>query len=61
LSDPDEFEESVCKERVMVCIKDGGKVAKIEKIGGLTDAMKAIPICIGRAKERYDVWAKMLN
>ncbi|KAF8243973.1 hypothetical protein K440DRAFT_28673 [Wilcoxina mikolae CBS 423.85] len=61
LSDPDEFEESVCVERVLVCIKEGGMIAKIEKSGGLTDVTNTIPTCIQRAKKRYETWEKMLN
>lgn len=61
LSDPDEFEESVCMERVLVCIKEGGVIAKIEKSGGLTDVANTIPTCVQRAKKRYETWEQMLN
>lgn len=60
LSDPDEFEESVCVERVMVCIKEDGKIAKLEKSGGTTDVLSIVPTCIQRARERFDVWKKLV-
>lgn len=61
LSDPDEFEESVCVERVLVCVGAGGEIKGIEKSGGLTDVVDVLPVCIGRARERYETWVKMLS
>ncbi|KAI5857156.1 ribosomal protein S5 domain 2-type protein [Tricharina praecox] len=61
LSDPDEFEESVCVERVLVCVSEGGKIKRIEKSGGLTNVVEVLPVCIKRAKERYETWVKMLG
>ena len=61
LSDPDEFEESVCVERVLVCVGEGEKIKRIEKSGGLTNVVEVLPICIKRAKERYETWVKMLS
>jgi exosome complex component RRP43 len=61
LSDPDEFEESVCIERVLVCIQEGDKIAKVEKSGGMTNVLEVVPTCIRRAKERYKTWEKMFN
>lgn len=61
LSDPDEFEESVCEESVMVCIKEGGKIARIEKGGGLTCGMEGIGECVHRARDRFDVWEKLVR
>ncbi|KAI5784650.1 ribosomal protein S5 domain 2-type protein [Geopyxis carbonaria] len=52
LSDLDEFEESVCTERVLVCVTESGKIAKIEKGGGFTSGMETIATCIKLAKER---------
>lgn len=61
LSDPDEFEESVCVEKVLVCVTEDGKIAKLEKSGGTTDVMSTVPTCIQRAKERFNVWKGLVN
>lgn len=61
LSDPDEFEESVCEESVMVCIKEGGKIARIEKGGGLACGMEGLGECVTRARDRFDVWEKLVR
>ncbi|KAI5820425.1 ribosomal protein S5 domain 2-type protein [Pyronema omphalodes] len=61
LSDPDEFEEGICDEKVLVCVREGGKIARIEKSGGDTDVLEIMPECIRRAKARFDTWKKMLD
>lgn len=61
LSDPDEFEESVCEESVMVCIKEGGKIARIEKGGGLACGMEGLGECVHRARNRFDVWERLVK
>jgi exosome complex component RRP43 len=60
LSDPDEFEEGVCKEKVMVCVGEKG-IVRIEKSGGLSDVAKTLPVCIKRARERYQQWTKIVG
>ena len=60
LSDPDEFEESVCVERILVCIGEDGKIKRIEKSGGLSDVAETLPMCIKRARERYNTWVKIM-
>lgn len=61
LSDPDEFEESVCEESVMVCIKEGGKIARVEKGGGLACGMEGLGECVHRARNRFDVWERLVK
>lgn len=61
LSDPDEFEESVCEESVMVCIKEGGKIARIEKGGGSACGMEGLGECVHRARNRFDVWERLVK
>lgn len=53
LSDLDEFEEEVVPEKVLVCIKNGGCIAKIEKSGGVLAGPEEVLECVRRAKERY--------
>jgi exosome complex component RRP43 len=60
LNDPDEFEESVCEERVRVCITASGKIAWIEHGGGLVE-LRHINECVRRAAERYKVWENLLK
>ena len=60
LNDPDEFEESVCEQRVRVCITAGGKIAWIEHGGGLVE-LGHIHECVRRAAERYKVWEELLK
>lgn len=61
LSDPDEFEESICEESVMICIKEGGRIARIEKGGGLACGMEGLGECVCRATERFGVWEKLVR
>ena len=61
LSDPDEFEESVCSERITVCVAAGGMVVAVEKSGGLTDVATVVPACIRRARARYETWEKLVT
>ncbi|PUU72276.1 ribosomal protein S5 domain 2-type protein [Tuber borchii] len=58
LSDPDEFEEGVCEERVMVCALGGGKVGWIEKGGGVGQVAEVVE-CVHRATERFKVWEQL--
>ena len=58
LSDPDEFEEEVCEERVMVCALGGGKVGWIEKGGGVGQVAE-VTECVRRATERFKVWEQL--
>ena len=60
LSDPDDFEESVCGERVTVCVAAGGTVVAVEKSGGLVDVAAVVPTCIRRARARYNTWEKLV-
>lgn len=61
LSDPDEFEESVCEEAVMICIREGGTIARIEKGGGLLCGMEGLGECVRRARSRYEIWEKVVR
>ncbi|KAA8910785.1 ribosomal protein S5 domain 2-type protein [Sphaerosporella brunnea] len=61
LSDPDEFEEQVCCEKITVAVGAGGKIVRIEKSGGLSDVAKTLPTCISRARERYQQWHKIIS
>jgi exosome complex component RRP43 len=61
LSDPDEFEESVCEERVLVCVRPDGKVARIEKSGGFGAGMEVISECVRRALKRFEFWEKLIK
>ena len=60
LNDPDEFEESVCEERVRVCITASGRIAWIEHGGGLVE-LRHITECVRRAAERYKVREELLK
>ena len=61
LSDPDEFEESVCSERVTVCVAADGMVVAVEKSGGLADVATVVPACIRRARARYETWERLVT
>jgi len=58
LSDPDEFEEGVCEQRVMVCALEGGKVGWIEKGGGVGQVAEVVE-CVRRATEKFKVWEQL--
>ncbi|KAG0137157.1 ribosomal protein S5 domain 2-type protein [Tuber indicum] len=58
LSDPDEFEEGVCGERVMVCALEGEKVGWIEKGGGVGQVAEVVE-CVHRATERFKIWEQL--
>lgn len=60
LSDPDDFEESVCEERVMVCMQAGGQLRRIEKGGGLTTESSTVGICVKRALEQCVMWQNLI-
>ncbi|KAF2017457.1 ribosomal protein S5 domain 2-like protein [Aaosphaeria arxii CBS 175.79] len=75
LSDPDAFEESVCKESVCVVVDcsaagasasrkgstDGAVVRKIEKSGGTVVGREDMKVLVGRSAERWGVWHKALK
>lgn len=66
LSDPDAFEESVCRESVCLVIdcsdgKKGAVLRKIEKSGGGVVDRDVLKGLVKRATERWGVWEKVLN
>ncbi|TGZ84875.1 ribosomal protein S5 domain 2-like protein [Ascodesmis nigricans] len=61
LCDLDEFEEEVVTEKVMVCIRDGEKIAKLEKAGGVVAGTEEMMECVRRAKERYRELEKLVS
>lgn len=60
LSDPDAFEEAVCRESVTVVV-DQGLVKKIEKSGGGVVGREAMKGLIKRSRERWGVWDEVLK
>ncbi|KAG0640028.1 ribosomal protein S5 domain 2-type protein [Tuber brumale] len=58
LSDPDEFEEGVCEEWVMVCALEGEKVGWIEKGGGVGQVTEVVE-CVHRATKRFKIWEQL--
>ncbi|RPB02238.1 ribosomal protein S5 domain 2-like protein [Choiromyces venosus 120613-1] len=60
LSDPDEFEEGVCEERVMVCALEEEKVGWIEKGGGVGQVAEVME-CVRRATERFKAWEQLFS
>lgn len=66
LSDPDAFEESVCRESVCVVVdgSEGGKgsvVRRVEKCGGGVVDREGMKGLVKRAVERWGVVEKVLN
>lgn len=61
LSDLDEFEEEVCKEKVTVCVDEKGGVVRIEKGGGTVAGIEEVLECIRRARERATVLEKLVE
>ncbi|KAF2178685.1 ribosomal protein S5 domain 2-like protein [Zopfia rhizophila CBS 207.26] len=69
LSDPDAFEEGVCKETVTVVVDGSGgtkgqseeNVRKIEKSGGGVIGRENMKGLIKRGVERWGVWERVLN
>jgi exosome complex component RRP43 len=53
LSDPDAFEESVCRESVCVVVDGMGKVARIEKSGGGVVGREGMKELVKMAGERW--------
>lgn len=61
LSDPDAFEEAVCREIVTVVVDQGGVVRKIEKSGGGVVGREVMRDCVERSMERWGVWEEVLR
>jgi exosome complex component RRP43 len=71
LSDPDAFEESVCRETVCVvvdCSKTGGKgkdkegqIRRVEKSGGGVMDREIMRSLVKRATEKWGVWERVLS
>ncbi|KAL7268575.1 hypothetical protein RUND412_008798 [Rhizina undulata] len=60
LSDPDEFEEGVAEEKVLVCVDGSGRCRRIEKGGGVS-SVEVVGECVERAKERFAVWEALMR
>lgn len=61
LSDLDEFEEEVCREKVTVCVDEKGEVVRIEKGGGTVAGVEEVLECVRRARERAAVLDKLVG
>ncbi|KAF2800724.1 hypothetical protein K505DRAFT_320257 [Melanomma pulvis-pyrius CBS 109.77] len=61
LSDPDAFEEAVCRETVTVVVDRGGVVRKIEKSGGGVVGREGMRDCVERSIGRWGVWEEVLR
>lgn len=70
LADPDDFEEGVCEERILVVMKDARTIAKLEKGGGLVGGsgvgtalagVKHLQTCIQMAGERWKIWNELIK
>lgn len=61
LSDLDEFEEEVCKEKVTVCVDEKGGVVRVEKGGGTVAGVEEVLECVRRARERSAVLEKLVE
>ncbi|KAF8467796.1 ribosomal protein S5 domain 2-type protein [Kalaharituber pfeilii] len=70
LADPDDFEERVCEERILVVMRDGKRIAKIEKGGGKVGGLgigvalagvKKLKECIELAGDRWKEWDDLIN
>ena len=60
LSDPDAFEESVCRESVTVVV-DQAVLRRIEKSGGGVIGREEMKGLIKRSRERWAVWEEVLR
>lgn len=60
LSDPDAFEEGVCRETVTVTV-DRGTICRVEKSGGGVVGRATMKTLVQRAGERWDVVDKAVN
>jgi exosome complex component RRP43 len=60
LSDPDAFEEALCRESVTVVV-DQGKLRKIEKSGGGVVGREIIKELVSRSTEQWAVWEEALR
>jgi exosome complex component RRP43 len=60
LSDPDAFEEALCRESVTVVV-DQGKLRKIEKSGGGVVGREIIKELVDRSKGQWAVWEEALR
>jgi len=70
LADPDDFEEGVCEERILVVMKDEKTIAKIEKGGGQAGGsgvgtalagVKHLQKCVRMAGERWSIWNDLIK
>src|SRR5690606_13358408 len=55
LADADEFEESVCEERVLVLRRNSGKIAKLE-MGGGRGGEAIVRECLRLSHDRVKTW-----
>lgn len=55
ISDPDDFEEGVCEEKVVVLRRGNGTLAKIE-MGGGGGGEEVVMECLERSKARCEEW-----
>ena len=70
LADPDEFEEGVCEERILVVMRDENTIAKVEKGGGRVAGprvgtglagVKHLQQCVNMAGKRWKVWNELMK
>ncbi|KAF2196506.1 ribosomal protein S5 domain 2-like protein [Delitschia confertaspora ATCC 74209] len=64
LSDPDAFEEGVCRESVTIVVdgkKGSGKIRRIEKSGGTVVGREVMKGLIRRSEERWEEWNAVLK
>ena len=70
LADPDDFEEGVCEERILVVMKDEKLIAKLEKGGGQVGGsgagtalagVKHLKRCTRMAGERWKIWNDLVK
>ncbi|KAF8426248.1 ribosomal protein S5 domain 2-type protein [Tirmania nivea] len=70
LADPDDFEEGVCEEKILVVMKDERTIAKLEKGGGQVGGsgvgmalagVKHLKICTKMAGERWKIWNDLIR
>ncbi|KAF2712125.1 exoribonuclease family protein [Pleomassaria siparia CBS 279.74] len=60
LSDPDAFEEAICRESVTVVLEKGG-LMRVEKNGGGAVGRDEMKSLVKRSKERWAVWEAVLG
>ena len=70
LADPDDFEEGVCEERILVVMKDEKTIVKLEKGGGQVGGsgvgtalagVKQLKRCTKMAGERWKIWNDLIK